>query len=60
MERSIGSFKSVLGVAHRKTANTATPKADLFLAGIVQLLCVLLADALHDSFLFRRVRRLAA
>ena len=60
VERSIGSFKSVLGVAHRKTANTATPKADLFLAGIVQLLCVLLADALHDSFLFRRVRRLAA
>ena len=60
VERSIGSFKSVLGLAHRKTANTATSKADLFLAGIVQLLCVLLADALHDALLFRRVRRLAA
>ena len=60
VERSIGSFKSVLGVAHRKTANTATSKADLLFAAIVQLLCVLLADALHDKFLFRRIRRLAA
>ena len=49
-----------LGVAHRKTANTATSKADLFLAGIIQLLCVLLAGALHDKLLFRRIRRLAA
>ena len=60
VERSIGSFKSVLGVAHRKTANTATSNADLLLAGIVQLLCVLLADALHDKLLFRRIRRLTA
>ena len=60
VERSIGSFKSVLGVAHRKTSNTATSKADLFLAGIIQLLCVLLAGALHDKLLFRRIRRLAA
>ena len=54
------SRKAVLGVAHRKTANTATSKADLFLAGIIQLLCVLLAGALHDKLLFRRIRRLAA
>ena len=60
VERSIGSFKAVLGVAHRKTANTPTSKADLFLAGIIQLLCVLLAGAFHDKLLFRRIRRLAA
>ena len=60
VERSIGSFMSVLGVAHRRTANTATSKADIFLAGIIQLLCILLADALHDKLLFRRIHRIAA
>jgi hypothetical protein len=60
VERSIGSFKTVLGLEHRKTFNVATTKADLLLAGIVQLLCVLLADCLHDRKLFRRVRRLVA
>ncbi len=45
VERSIGSFKAVLGVAHRKTANTATSKADLLLAGIVQLLCIQIGRA---------------
>ena len=60
VERSIGSFKTVLGLQHRKTFNTATTKADLLLAGIVQLLCVVLADKLHDFKLLRRVRRLAA
>jgi len=60
VERSIGSFKMVLGLDHRKTFNTATTKADLFLAGIVQLLCVVLADSLHDHKLARRVRKLAA
>jgi len=60
VERSIGSFKSVLGLQNRKTFNTATTKADLLLAGIVQLLCVVLADRLHDRKLARRVRRLIA
>jgi len=60
VERSIGSFKAVLGLDNRKTYNTVTTKADLFLAGIVQLLCVVLADRLHDHKLARRVRRLVA
>ena len=60
VERSIGFFKTVLGLRHRKTFNTATTKADLLLAEIVQLLCVVLADKLHDFKLLRRVRRLAA
>ena len=59
VERSIGSFKHVLGVQQRKTSNSLTTKADLYLAGIVQLLCVILADVLHERHLFRRVRRLA-
>lgn len=60
VERSIGSFKAVLGLERRKTYNTSTTKADLLLAGIVQLLCVVLAERLHDHKLARRVRKLAA
>jgi hypothetical protein len=60
VERSINSLKDTLGIANRKTSNVLTTKADLFLAGIVQLLCVLLADKLHDSKLARRPRRLIA
>jgi len=59
-ERSIGAFKAVLGLDNRKTYNTVTAKVDLFLAGIVQLLCVVLADKLHDLKLVRRVRKLVA
>ena len=60
VERSIGSFKYVLGVEQRKTSDPFTTKADLFLAGIVQLLCVVLANALCQRTLFRRIRSLAA
>jgi hypothetical protein len=60
VERSINSLKDTLGVAGRKTSNALTTKADLFLAGIVQLLCVLLAHKLHDTKLARRPRKLIA
>lgn len=60
VERSINSLKDTLGIANRKTSNALTTKADLFLAGIVQLLCVLLADKLRDAKLARRPRRLIA
>jgi hypothetical protein len=60
VERSINSLKDTLGIANRKTSNVLTTKADLFLAGIVQLLCVLLAHKLHDVKLARRPRRLIA
>lgn len=60
VERSIGSFKHVLGVEQRKTFHPLTIKADLFLAGIVQLLCVLLTNAFSQRQLFRRIRRLAS
>jgi len=60
VERSIGAFKQTLGIAGRKTRNTATTKADLFLVGIVQLLCVLLADKLHNQSLAKSPRKLIA
>lgn len=60
VERSISTFKFVLGLDGRKTFNTATTKADLLLAGIVQLLCVVLAHNLHNLKLARRIRKLAA
>jgi hypothetical protein len=58
VERSINSLKDTLGIANRKTSNVLTTKADLFLAGIVQLVCVLLADKLHDRKLAWSPRRL--
>lgn len=60
VERSINTLKETLGIQGRKTSNTLTTKADLFLAGIVQLLCVLLAHKLHDASLARRPRKLIA
>jgi hypothetical protein len=60
VERSINSLKDTLGLQNRKTSNVLTTKSDLFLAGIVQLLCVLLAAKLHDVKLARRPRRLIA
>jgi hypothetical protein len=58
VERTIHALKDTLGIANRKTSNTRTTKADLFLAGIVQLMCVVLADKLHDHSLARRPRKL--
>ena len=60
VERSIHSLKDTLGISNRKTSNVLTTKADLFLAGIVQLLCVLLAYKLHNMKLARRPRKLIA
>ena len=60
VERSINSLKDTLGIAKRKTSNVLTTKADLFIAGVVQLICVLLADKLHDIKLARSPRRLIA
>ena len=60
VERSICSLKDTLGISNRKTSNVLTTKADLFLAGIVQLLCVLLAHKLHDVSIARSPRKLIA
>ena len=59
-ERSINYFKNTLILGNRKTQNSLTTKADLFLAGITQLLTVLIADAVSDTKNFRKVRALVS
>lgn len=58
IERCICSMKSSFCLDGRKTCNTLTTKADLLLAAIVQLIGVLLADAIHQTKYIRRVRKL--
>lgn len=60
IERTINLFKDAFTLDDRKTYNTKTLKADLYLAGIVQLTGVLLADALSKPKLFKSVRKLIA
>ena len=60
VERAIASLKCNLCLDGRKTSNVLTTKADLLLAGITQLICVLLAGRLYDFALARRTRLLLA
>jgi hypothetical protein len=60
VERSISALKETLCLQGRKTSNLLTTKADLFLAGITQLVCVLLAGRLNDHAIARRPRLLLA
>lgn len=58
IERTIHLFKDIFVLDARKSFRTASAKADLYLAGIVQLIGVLLADALHKPQYIRSVRKL--
>lgn len=58
IERTINLFKDSFGIGSLKTYNTKTVKADLYLAGITQLIGVFLAKAIHKPQLFKSVRRL--
>jgi hypothetical protein len=60
VERSISHFKDSFCLAGRKSYNDKTLHADLLLAGISQLLSVILADKLHRRDLFRSVKSLIA
>lgn len=60
IERTINLFKDAFTLDERKTYNTKTLKADLYLAGIVQLAGVLLADALNKPHLLKSVRKMIA
>lgn len=60
VKRFINLLKDTLGVANQKTSNVLTAKADPFLVGIVQLLCVLLAHSLHDMNFAQKLRCLIA
>lgn len=48
VEKSINHFKSSFCVANRKTINAKTTHADLLLAGISQLLTVVVADKINQ------------
>jgi len=58
VERTIYILKEPLGVASRKSFSSRSAKADLFLAGITQLLGVMLAKAINKPHLFKSVRKL--
>jgi transposase len=60
VERSINHFKDSFGVANRKTQNEKTLHADLLLAGITQLITVVVADKIHRHDLIRSIKPLVA
>lgn len=47
-EKSINHFKNNFCIANRKTQNEKTLHADLLLAGITQLVTVMVADKIHQ------------
>jgi len=57
-ERTIQHFKENLCLAGRRTQNQKTIHADLLLAGIAQLLSVILADKIHKHHLLRSLKPL--
>ena len=60
VERSISHFKDSFCLSGRRTFNDKTLHADLLLAGIAQLLTVILADKLHQLHLFRSLKSILA
>ena len=48
VEKSISHFKDGFCVAGRRTQNEKTLHADLLLAGITQLITVIVADKIHE------------
>jgi transposase len=60
VERSINHFKDSFCLACRKTQNEKTLHADLILAGITQLISVLLADKIHQHQYIRSLKPLIA
>ena len=60
VEKSINHFKDSFCVAGRKTQNEKTLHADLLLAGITQLITVLVADKIHKHQYIRSLKPLIA
>ena len=60
VERSINQFKDSFGLAGRKTQNEKTLHADLLLAGITQLIGVILADKIKQHQYIRSRKPLIA
>jgi transposase len=60
VEKSINHFKDSFCVAGQKTQNEKTLHADLLLAGIAQLVTVLVADKIHKHEYLRSLKPLIA
>lgn len=60
VEKSINHFKDSFCVANRKTTNEKTLHADLLLAGITQLLTVVVADKINQRQHIRSLKPLIA
>ena len=60
VERNINHIKENLCLAGRRTQNEQTLHADLILAGITQLITVLLADKIHHYEYLRSLKPLVA
>jgi hypothetical protein len=60
IERTINLIKDPLCGATRKSFSTRTAKSDLLLAGISQLIGVVLANAIHKPHLCKSIRKLVA
>lgn len=58
VERSINHFKDSFCLSGRKIQNEETLHADLILAGITQLITVVLADAIHQHQFIRSLKPL--
>ncbi len=60
VEKAINHFKDSFCVAGRKTQNEKTLHADLLLAGITQLITVMVADKIHQHKYIRSLKPLIA
>ena len=60
VERTINIFKDAFGLDDLRTANTSTIEANLFLAGCTQLIGVILSKAIHQTKLYKSVRKLVS
>ena len=60
VERTINLLKDTFVLDARKSIRSSSAKADTYLAGIVQLIGVLLANALHKPECIKSVRKLIA
>ncbi|ABR48074.1 transposase [Alkaliphilus metalliredigens QYMF] len=60
VEQTINHFKDSFCIANRRTQNAKTLHADLLLAGITQLVTVILADKIHQHKYIRSLKPLIA
>lgn len=60
VEKSIDHFKNSFCIAGRRTQNEKTLHANLFLAGITQLVTVMVADKIHQHQYLRSLKPLIA